>query len=417
MTQGTPCFLIEGGNFYGRGAEAMMFVVRDCLRQTFGNPPICVPISRVSQYDQFLEAGLTPVLAKRLSLPLRAARRLFREVGIVSRKRLDPRSLGRKPVGNPFRLCDTVIDISGFASSDQWGVKKAQNRLFANRLARLTGCDIIFMPQAWGPFENPAVARRTERLLHLAQLIFARDRFSYEALTRLPNAPRERIHLAPDIAFRFRPSSHEQGKRVLERVGLDPADRPIVGFTPNMRVYERTEGDGPANSYVAMLSSVIDRFLSQTDCAVALITHEISDRRDDDRTLCRMLAEMTTAPERVAQIPAQTSAADLKATFGHMQFCVASRYHSLVAAMSMRLPAAVVGWSHKYDELMRSAGTDSWMIDPVRHPDDAGLARILDAWEHRDEIREAFEANVPTLEAGAQQALDRMSHTLKEGRR
>jgi polysaccharide pyruvyl transferase WcaK-like protein len=78
---------------------------------------------------------------------------------------------------------------------------------------------------------------------------------------------------------------------------------------------------------------------------------------------------------------------------------VASRYHSLVAALSMGTPVSVIGWSHKYDELMQSVQLSEYIVDPVRKGEfDNTLKVIQNAYRNRIDISEKIKKNVPEIE-------------------
>ena len=74
----------------------------------------------------------------------------------------------------------------------------------------------------------------------------------------------------------------------------------------------------------------------------------------------------------------------------------------------MRTPVAVIGWSHKYDELMELAGLRDWALDPARRPATAAHELVFDAWNRRDEIRATLCKHVPALEDSSKGALERM---------
>jgi hypothetical protein len=89
--------------------------------------------------------------------------------------------------------------------------------------------------------------------------------------------------LAPDIAFHFRGDPPEVGDALLARHGLARGDRPLVGITPNMRIVERTEGQGEANAYLRSLIGLGRWFLDNTDAGLVLIPHEFTPGRVEDR--------------------------------------------------------------------------------------------------------------------------------------
>jgi polysaccharide pyruvyl transferase WcaK-like protein len=327
---------------------------------------------------------------------------------------VDPLALHRsgRDIINHFQCSDTVIDICGFLGSDEFGPKPSIDRFLSYELAAATGNKVVLMPQSWGPFRNPIVRDYVARLVRLADLVFARERESLAHLAELPGVDAGRIVLAPDIAFHFRGDPPEVGDALLARHGLARGDRPLIGITPNMRIVERTEGQGEANAYLRSLIGVGRWFLDHTDAGLVLIPHEFTPGRANDPELCASVAAALTAPGRVMCLADPVPAASIKSLIARLDFVVASRYHSLVAAISTRTPVAVIGWSHKYDELMERAGLADWVLDPARRPGAAAQDLVVEAWGQREAIRAALVRHVPALEADSRVALDLMLEQL-----
>jgi len=332
VTNARQRFMVVGGNFYGRGAEAMMLTVRNAVRQAMPQAVLCATPDHGGQAAAYREQGFVPIIRRKALKPVRALNKLGRIIGFLPGGRVEPESVPPEGIVNPYRASDAVIDIAGFASGDTWGARRAFARWQQFRMARLAGNRYVFMPQSWGPFEDKWTARFTRWIVTKADLVCARGQISYDYLMGLGGLNPDKIIVSPDIAFQFAPSQPEAGGRVLEQQGFDTSGAPIVGITPNMRIYERTKGEGSDNAYVRLLAEAMQRLLDSTDCRIALIPHEVYDSRPDDRTICQILSANVGGKRRVRSLSGLETAADLKAAIGRMAFLIASRYHSLVAA-------------------------------------------------------------------------------------
>jgi polysaccharide pyruvyl transferase WcaK-like protein len=409
-----PRSIIVGGNFGGKGAEAMMLTVRDAIRARFPDAACCVPVTSVANGRAYFEQGLVPVQRRERTLGMRRVDRWLTVNKVVRPAPASPIELFRsgRDIINHYRCSDAVIDIRGFLGSDEFGPGPSIGRFLSYELAKATGNRVVLMPQSWGPFRNPIVRDYVARLVRLADLVFARERESLAHLAELPGVDVSRIVLAPDIAFHFRSDPPEVGDGLLARHGLARGDRPLVGITPNMRIVERTQGQGEANAYLQSLIGLGRWFLDHTDAGLVLIPHEFTPGRANDPELCASVAAALNAPGRIMCLAEPVPAASIKSLIARLDFVIASRYHSLVAAISTRTPVAVIGWSHKYDELMERAGLADWVLDPARRPGLAAQDLIVEAWEQREAIRSALVRHVPALEADSRVALDLMLEQL-----
>lgn len=400
--------MIIGGNFVGKGAEAMMFVVRDSIKAAFPNAELWMRPLNEPERLLLIKHGFQVIKPCYQNKAVRFAQFVLAALGLFHQKQCEPEAVPHQGIANIFQISNVVVDISGFSSSDQFGAKQAYGRWRQYCMAKCSGNTIIFLPQSWGPFENKSVRFFTTLLLKYAGLVCSREKISTDHLLNRKCVDLDKLLYSPDIAFQFQAGTSEEAERCLKRAGADPA-QPFITITPNMRIFERTTGKGYENTYFRMLQEIITFFLHKTAHQVVLIPHEASFGRANDMELCRMLIDSLAAEKnRIFTLAEEATAKEVKAVIGLSDFLVASRYHSLIGALSKRVPVAVIGWSHKYDELMGEVGLADWVADPVRRVGENPTALVMKAWENRDGIRENLQSFVPALEQKSHAALERM---------
>lgn len=398
--------MIVGGNYIGKGAEAMMLVVRDEIHARVPSARFWVVPTRPEDVPKHIADGFNVIYKKPSSRLVKLVELLCGLVGIRRRRKQGIAS--GDSVANVFRATNWVVDVSGFASSDQIGPLAAMWRCINYLRALYAGNRIIFMPQSWGPFQNGSVRRYTRVMLKRASVIFAREQDSYKNLIEAGCVEPDKVSRSRDIAFLFAADDAEKtAASVLEQVGLGEPIRPYIAITPNMRIYERCKGDNENNEYIRILSEVIRFFIDQTDRSILLISHEASHNRRNDRELCLLLKNIIGTPGRLVMLGGEENARQIKAVVGKAEFLVASRYHSLVAALSMRTPVAVIGWSHKYDDLMAAVGLSEYVVDPVRGQEMADMSKaVVKAYAAKTDISRALEQHMPDIENGVEAVFD-----------
>ncbi|MEQ9461401.1 MAG: polysaccharide pyruvyl transferase family protein [Phycisphaeraceae bacterium] len=344
---------IHGAAFSNKGAQLMIRTVIDRVQQSLPEARFCLETASDAQYPQLAEYGLH-MLYPQASYD--RSRRMPYYLPLSSLAgRIIPSSFVR-----PFGLVrrqdtDAMIDISGYAFGDKFGVTKA--RLFNQRAAqyRSRGKPVILLPQMLGPFESQGFQPIMARMVSQSSLLFARDRISLDACRALLREQASPIKLAPDITIFRSPGTRQ--------VAMPEDPMRTVALVPNIRMLDKGDPRWKAE-YVPRLTAagkqILDRGLN-----LHIVIHET---RGSDAKLGHQLSDAID-PIRVPVIQYQDPL-DLKAYLGHCRFIIASRFHAVVGALSSGVPALVIGWAHKYEMLLEDFGTPDTIhnaSDPADH--------------------------------------------------
>lgn len=253
-----------------------------------------------------------------------------------------------------------TVDCSGYLYGDPWPVptRKAAWRREHYRRIKARGRPVVFLPQAFGPFTDPAVAAGVRSLLETADFVACRDQRSL-AHVRALGIEASRTGYVPDIS-------------VLAPAAPPADDGPwadTVAVVPNLRMVDKVTG-GSARAYVAMQARLLDR-VARRGLRPVLLLHETFDRH--------LAAAIGSAYGRdVAIIDADPLAT--KGIIGACRAVLTSRFHALVSALSQATPALATAWTHKYQELLGDYGMEGALLTvgaTVAEIDDA-LDRILE---------------------------------------
>ncbi|MEO8394535.1 MAG: polysaccharide pyruvyl transferase family protein [Chloroflexota bacterium] len=407
--------LLHIPSFANKGDEAMTRTIQSEMRQRFENITFFVePISvRPGTEALIANAGLKILyrstngvlidleFAKQMLRMPRKIRKLWQQ-----RKHM----VGCQEV---VRKVDIILDASGYTYAPIWGYGPVLRATSLAKAARRANIPYIFLAQCWGPFNNsPRLNRLYREMLEQATLVIARDKQSQANVLSLLQKPGQEIVLAPDMAFRFQSAGREVGKRLLREHGLD-TDQPIVALAPNMRVYERTEGKGIDNRYVQIMTDAAGYFLER-GIQVLLVPHEIKanhQEKMDDRSLCELILQKIGEQPKIASIRDMMSSEDMKAMIACCELLFGSRFHSIIAALQSRVPVVVIGWAHKYTELLKDVGLEDYGFEYTQPLDD--LDEILGAaWENRATLSQKIDQRVSVLEAEVSQMFDRVASYL-----
>lgn len=377
-------FLITGGSFINKGAEAMALTVRDSLMSAFPESKIFMRVA--PQYFDIARAnGFIPVNSKP---PVSLSEKMKSKVIAFGHYLMD----------------DALIDIGGYQLGDPWGWQQAKGIAKKIRYCNIFGTKTIFMPQALGPFTHKAFERYIPFIINECCVFYIRDKKSLEDVNNICPVNEERLQ--PDLAWNFN-AEGEEIDTILDKYKIT-LTRPAMCVTPNLRVYERH-----GEHYLDYLSIIIGHLVKQ-NYQVILLGHELRlDSKKDDRFLCRLLNDQNEAAIHIDEF---LSAKQIKRIVGLCEFVISSRFHALIAALSQQIPAVAIGWSHKYSELLSDVGLPNNVLEITDAPHDVNAinSKLVEIVQQLDNQRKTLSEKIPSITKKSGQMLDRVVAAIGE---
>ncbi|EIM75820.1 hypothetical protein A3SI_12274 [Nitritalea halalkaliphila LW7] len=389
-------YLIVGTNFINKGAEAMMKTVAHFIRQQDPEASLHV-ICHAEEKEIAERQGFVPHYV--------SSSGLLHLISRVEGKVKSSLKLKTKPYADyspmqsikKIKQLRMVIDASGFAYGDKRGYQQPLETQLIIDYCKPKGIPYYFMPQAWGGFKEEAVRQNCRRMLESADGFYARDDQSRAYVAELLERPLEEIPLMPDIAFHFPVPTLDPATVLPELATIKASGKPLLALSPNMRVLERMGKADGQNPYVQTLLALISSLRTQYE--VLLVPNEIRPPgapQKDDAFLCQLLHDLTPEPEKIYRIKGYRSAEEIKAVIKTCHYVIASRFHTLVFALSLGIPSLAISWSHKYRELFKLFQMESFVIEDkemeasfILKKVEEGLGRHAELSDH---IRRTVEA-------------------------
>lgn len=351
---------ITGTSTRNKGAELMLVAIAEHLRECVPDATLVVTTG-FGTYAERASYGLSSKLASTklgrismLTAIMPAA--LRRAYGMVTEPEID-----------------VVIDASGFAFSDQLGARRVEQFATDVRRWKNQGKRVVLLPQALGPFETDRVRNAFNDILDRADLVFARDKVSYQHLQHLqPN--HQNVRLAPDFT-----------NLVTGEIppGYEPQPRHAC-IVPNHRMVEKTTSREQAE-YIPFLTKCIAE-LCKRDIAPLLLLHDTHT----DEELVQPIQSAIATPIPVLR---ESNPRRLKGILGAAHVVVGSRFHALVGALSQAVPCIGAGWSHKYQMLFEDYDCPECLLSTDTPCDEIGvLVKQIANGSGRDKLVERLTA-------------------------
>jgi len=409
--------LLFGADVVNKGAETMIRTVQSEMGKRMVEPPsffIVLPKYFKATEDQIVSMGIN-VIERQIP------RKMFRNFDIIlpifylpnlKKEIYKTKQLfwGWRKLMKNF---DAVIDIGGYRYGEVWHLHHIMKSLPVVLYAWFQKKPYIFFPQAWGPFtKGTKIFNLCQWMCRKATLLFARDKESQKYLTELLDLSLDRINLVPDIGFRFHPSTDYEDE--IEEILINKLrTKNIIGIIPNMKVYERTEGKGKDNYYLNRLIKLSNYLIEEKGFSIILIPHNIDPKENaiDDRFLCDLIYENTAFPSKIHNIDTVVSADYLKTFISKCELIVTSRYHGAVASLELNKPTIIIGWSHKYIELLKEVGLSEYVLDVTFEFDDL-INKVEKALNEKEEISKMLKQRVLVLQEKVDGLFDLVSSFL-----
>ena len=236
-------------------------------------------------------------------------------------------------------------------------------------IAQRSGTPVVFAPQSFGPFSGNAQRWFVRRALNRSLLVLAREDVSAQELHRC-GVTEAKVTRGVDAGFAFTSAARRNWRKEL---GICETDV-LVGMTARRWLDESSQ-----DRYERALAEVIDRIQSEAGHRVVLIPQVTSNYLgDDDRLTNSRIAKMCSSAPLIVEESANHE--NLKCLYESIDMLIGTRFHSVILALTARVPCVAIGYEHKTVGIMDDLGLGDWAIDIADVEADAlfGLTQRLE---------------------------------------
>lgn len=336
---------LKGVQFENKGAELMLLAILQRLKPEFPQGKFVLE-PREGDYEKRAALGLYQKFegkpgSGRLVEPLFGLipERYRKRYGIVRNREVS-----------------VVLDASGFAYSDQWGLEKTRDAARAAREWKKQDTTLVLLPQAFGPFTSHRIKREFASLAGCSSLVFPRDSVSYGHVTGLLGES-PKIVQSPDFTIG------------VEGIAPDKPQTGRIAIIPNVRMIDKTYS-GKSQGYLPFLGRCIRRLAEKGENPFLLVHGGKAD--------LRLAEEIKDGSGFKLVIERESDPLKLKGIIGTCKGMIGSRFHGLVSALSQGVPALAIGWSHKYEMLFHDFDYPEGIL--LLETDEPGLVKKLEVF-------------------------------------
>lgn len=236
-----------------------------------------------------------------------------------------------------------VLYCCGYIFGDFWPKDWIEGLAEDFAALRRNGNKIVLMPQSFGPFERAELAEASLRALEHADLIWARDSESFAYAKKLaPSLP-----VAPMCDYTGALSEARETSYSEDRICV----------VPNVKILEKY-GEAAKTRYFDLISKICKLISEKNRCSVEILRHTTTADN-------RIAAELAHVLEPLrAKLIQPLDCYDAKRFIANSRFLLSSRFHGLVNGLTQRVPSLAIGWTHKYDGILKMYGQQKYSLLP-----------------------------------------------------
>ena len=307
--------------------------------------------------------------------------------------RLPQRVFCRTQALRALTQADVVVDLAGISFSDGRGIPTLGYNVLMTGIPLLLKKPVVKASQALGPFKEFINRGMARLVLPRVTTICARGA-STEA--NLMEVGLTNVVASADLAFTMTmpPAAHERARALLPGI-----DRFVVVLPSSIvETYcERRDVD-----YAGIMAGFINHAIAGgyhvVIAAHSARPHQAGSGRMNDLPVCRSIHQHVTESPGCTLLDDNLPPDVLRAIIAAADVTVTSRFHAMISALATGTPVIVVGWSHKYQEVLNDFGLEDWAIDYPSLTADALMDRFDDLLPRRSEIAEAIGRGLPEVQ-------------------
>ncbi len=259
--------------------------------------------------------------------------------------------------------------------------------------ALMVGTPVFKCAQALGPFKGRLNRLVSRLFLPRVKMIIARGSITYGHLKGLGLT---NVKQGADYAFSLGLTKSEV-LAAKKRYNFHFKSK-VVGISPSVVMQKKVDASG--GDYEALMVE-FSQYLVREGYEVLIVPHSVrSDTEklhNNDLPLCLRIHQRLSSNKSVHFIDQELSSQELRYWIGECDYFVASRFHAMVSSLSMSVPTIVIGWSHKYKEVLDMFGLSEWSFGHDSASTGYLTKRFEEMVTHETEIRESLAKHLPTV--------------------
>lgn len=305
---------------------------------------------------------------------------------------------------------EVVIDVSGVSFMDVRMTILPYDILIIV-ISALLGTPLVKFSQAMGPFKKNLNRYAAKIFLKSADHIFARGEETFTCLKSLHL--KTGLTRSSDIALLHRCGdsiTNENGsyvKKFSNRLEIiKKRGRAVIGICPSSVVFKLSRRKG--FDYLGYLSRFAEKCANEGYYVLlfpnATKDEDMSKIRNNDLNPIKSIAESVSANlsaekrKLILCVDRNINTDGIKQLIQWSDLNIVSRFHAMIASLQLTQPVIVLGWSHKYFEVMSDFALTSWVFDYKSKSSDELFSLMKKCHRQKAQLKKKIAAALPSVQ-------------------
>lgn len=304
---------------------------------------------------------------------------------------------------------DLVLDEAGISFVDSRGFVMNTYAFVCAAVPLLLGKPVVKYSQAMGTFDSMTNKLLAKIILPKISLICARGEDTYKNLEEL--GIKENVKLCADGAFTMEDSEY-WNKKVNNIVKNDMFyNNNVISISISSVVEKRC--NKMKIDYKNIMVEFIN-YLNENNFNVLIIANaaRINSQkpRNNDLMIGDAIYDEVKYKNQVRWYHEEMAAEEIRAFISKTRVLIGSRFHSMVGALQKEVPVLLIGWSHKYKEVLDMFELGEYAIDYSKLSYEELLVTFNEFMTHETEIKNSIKENYDKV---MQSSRDNIIYTTK----
>lgn len=371
--------IITGAQFSNKGAQSLLFSFISEIKERLPNASILYfPLDAYDSYNQkefsfkiVYQSEESHRYEQSLSGRVRIAIKYYIKK-ILKRQTISLDNI--KALHNAYKNADVLVDLSGYQLSSEWSLNINKQYLRYLQEAERHSIPIVLFPQSFGPFEYGENQGQMDKLirttLEKVKIVYVREQDGYDLLTKRYHL--KNVKLLQDFVLQCpEPNIKNIYRNSIAKKAINKPAQGSVAVIPNFQNFDHGDYDQVMKIYRYIINSILKKNRN-----IVIFRHSA------DLDICREIYSYYKNDTRVMLNEQEFSCIEYSDYISNFDYIVAARYHAIVHSYKATVPAIILGWAIKYQELSKIFGQEYYLVNTSVAYDERYLSEIVNSMDN-----------------------------------